>query len=1095
MNINYKFTKHFPSLKVFIGWIVIFFAVSAEDILKSGAKSIASHPRTSVFDWDSLEKPHTYASKHKKISHRKIERKKLLRQFVLGQFDPYTKDTSNDEKSSSNKHFVKKYKDLARTLKVAATKKGIYRNKTDDQIEETLAKKVRQLKSSKVITKTTHEKNVYRIRNLSNIKERSTRILKHNIRKKLRKKVFNTIGNVKDNQIRFEGDKTALSVYKETGFPFWLDGNFAFQYNPLDNFDGIYDKPYNYFLPEKNDYDENADVDGIWDGNGKKVVSKDYHRHDPETSLLTNWKTTPNQGKKIRVTDVFTTKHHKRKQKNNLKRPVRGNIKSGYIETKSRYDKLASEFRKKHHLLEKLHRKIKVENKNSFPEVFTEDTNERSKSERHKTKEEHSLLHKILNISVRSIVEFFHKYIFGNADPGKMALKDVLQVSNGGLTENFMHQDKNERHIDQKTSTSNRKISRKVILKHHGHQSKTPRILNATKRKDVNAVTRTVSPKMPKNTSKGNYSFIELIDVLIDDRLMDKNRYSSGLFYKKSSLPNRKDFYHSFKKIAKPRKSPYFIPLSSNAQILANSEKMNKYAVDNDTNVKRSDIYFPVQYTARKNDFRSFSSLMNVQNSRPFTQSFDISSLGEDLQQNNKQKKNYQDPFFSNDIPSSFRNPWYNADQKIIPSRQSANLKRNEDTIYSYFNRRKKIQEKYYKNYLALQETAHKPPPFTFHIYQGPRGDRMKITEQGNERHIENRGGIFGNNDKDIQISCKDRGKQDFVNICPHGWIRFRQFCFFLGEERHSWPDVHDLCSRKNGKMAMPKSQEVIAFLIDKLTSKKQYTRPYFVGIRKIDEEWQWIDDTPLSHGLSSQEKSHSHSCAAITEGSLRKMPCDFEAGYICEIKTGIEALRVLTFGDSLTLGYFNSGKSFHPYGDKLEENLNKDDHRCFVLEISGKNGEESDHMLQRLSNYLNIRQETYNWVLILAGTNDLLVGDSSSDRIADQIVIMHEVAHARGAKSLVITIPEIFCERTNCPHLKQRRKSVNRRLRKYAAAAGSKAYLSDLALKLSLHQLSLEDRKAFWEPSGVHLKAKGYDKMADIIFKDLMESIESAVW
>jgi lysophospholipase L1-like esterase len=132
--------------------------------------------------------------------------------------------------------------------------------------------------------------------------------------------------------------------------------------------------------------------------------------------------------------------------------------------------------------------------------------------------------------------------------------------------------------------------------------------------------------------------------------------------------------------------------------------------------------------------------------------------------------------------------------------------------------------------------------------------------------------------------------------------------------------------------------------------------------------------------------------------------------------------------------------------------------------------------------------------VLILAGTNDLLMSESPSDKIADQIIIMHEVAHARGAKSLVITIPEIFCERTNCPGVKKRRQIINKHLRIYAAAAGSKVYLSDLALKLSLHQLSLEDRKSFWEPSGVHLKAKGYDKMAEIIFKDLMESIESPI-
>ena len=62
----------------------------------------------------------------------------------------------------------------------------------------------------------------------------------------------------------------------------------------------------------------------------------------------------------------------------------------------------------------------------------------------------------------------------------------------------------------------------------------------------------------------------------------------------------------------------------------------------------------------------------------------------------------------------------------------------------------------------------------------------------------------------------------------------------------------------------------------------------------------------------------------------------------------------MLTVGDSLTKGYFNGGKSFHPYGEKLEGLLNKDDHRCFLLEISGQNGEQSDHMLQRLSYFLN---------------------------------------------------------------------------------------------------------------------------------------------
>lgn len=136
--------------------------------------------------------------------------------------------------------------------------------------------------------------------------------------------------------------------------------------------------------------------------------------------------------------------------------------------------------------------------------------------------------------------------------------------------------------------------------------------------------------------------------------------------------------------------------------------------------------------------------------------------------------------------------------------------------------------------------------------------------------------------------------------------------------------------------------------------------------------------------------------------------------------------------------------------------------------------------------------RRTFNWVIILAGTNDIFFDVGPAEKIADQIIIMHEVVHARGAKSVVITIPEIFCERTTCPDVKEKRTSINQRLRLYAEAAGNKAFLSDAALRLSLHQLALEDRKAFWEPSGVHMKPKGYDKLAEIVFNDLMESIES---
>lgn len=87
--------------------------------------------------------------------------------------------------------------------------------------------------------------------------------------------------------------------------------------------------------------------------------------------------------------------------------------------------------------------------------------------------------------------------------------------------------------------------------------------------------------------------------------------------------------------------------------------------------------------------------------------------------------------------------------------------------------------------------------------------------------------------------------------------------------------------------MAMPKSQDVLAFLVNKIISKRRYYSPYFVGLRKKDEKWEWIDDTPLSQSLESGKDSDFHSCAVIHEGSLRKMSCDVQGSYVCELKRG----------------------------------------------------------------------------------------------------------------------------------------------------------------------------------------------------------------
>ena len=62
----------------------------------------------------------------------------------------------------------------------------------------------------------------------------------------------------------------------------------------------------------------------------------------------------------------------------------------------------------------------------------------------------------------------------------------------------------------------------------------------------------------------------------------------------------------------------------------------------------------------------------------------------------------------------------------------------------------------------------------------------------------------------------------------------------------------------------------------------------------------------------------------------------------------------MLALGDSLTQGYYHKGRRHHPYTDKLEYLLNKDGHKCFVIDNLGKERNMAADMARRLGEYLS---------------------------------------------------------------------------------------------------------------------------------------------
>jgi len=205
--------------------------------------------------------------------------------------------------------------------------------------------------------------------------------------------------------------------------------------------------------------------------------------------------------------------------------------------------------------------------------------------------------------------------------------------------------------------------------------------------------------------------------------------------------------------------------------------------------------------------------------------------------------------------------------------------------------------------------------------------------------------------------------------------------------------------------------------------------------------------------------------------------------------------VRILAFGDSLTLGNTLNMTHLHPYTLRLRELLQ--DHNktgiTFDIDNAGICGEFARlEMTSRLPPILQSKGP-YDLVIILGGTNDL--GDThvfgAEKALYDEIITLHLTAHRHGATTMLITIPEsdyIYDDmgRNRTSYVTQQgekgRNIVNQMLRKFAGETDD-VILCDLATEHP--HTSEEDKSKYWD-DGLHYTPKGYDKMGEIIFEKL---------
>jgi len=213
---------------------------------------------------------------------------------------------------------------------------------------------------------------------------------------------------------------------------------------------------------------------------------------------------------------------------------------------------------------------------------------------------------------------------------------------------------------------------------------------------------------------------------------------------------------------------------------------------------------------------------------------------------------------------------------------------------------------------------------------------------------------------------------------------------------------------------------------------------------------------------------------------------------------------RILAYGDSLSAGFYARGRKFAPYAPPLSELLGG----CTVDWI-GLSGWTTGQMLntlpgaaasglRRRSNWQTLDEALnaahYTHVAILGGTNDLgmALGGAKADEnsseaarslaqpILDNLRKLHEAAHAAGAKSIAITVPEVAYEQ-EAPMAREVRAEINRGLARMVQRKAGQMALADAAVLLPRFNVSVDVVDKRWD-DGLHFTPHGYEELAGVV-------------
>ncbi|XP_077202766.1 B-cell differentiation antigen CD72 [Paroedura picta] len=126
--------------------------------------------------------------------------------------------------------------------------------------------------------------------------------------------------------------------------------------------------------------------------------------------------------------------------------------------------------------------------------------------------------------------------------------------------------------------------------------------------------------------------------------------------------------------------------------------------------------------------------------------------------------------------------------------------------------------------------------------------------------------------------SCQRTG------CCPQGWTPFRWKCLWVSSKRTTWEGARRDCENRQAQLLVLKPWDAHTIQEALATPNRLQSDEFWVGLRKMDRQWCWIDGSRFTGTLEPGYYYYHHYYAKVSQGILTKENSDSNPlQYVCE--------------------------------------------------------------------------------------------------------------------------------------------------------------------------------------------------------------------